>query len=576
MREGRAKSLVCSRRERRLLKLLPPAQRWELIGPDTSVGQFYSISSASPWSADPIESKLWPIHCPPDLTLIPWHTIWEVQADSCLTAEERAQFAYLWDYQVYAVCATVSPGHQSSNLTPTEMQEILASGVFEHCYDPVGTGYAFLVSEHAKRRRRLVHDTLTANVLLHDAPNPRFRSLNDLKRCIHRGTYAASIDMRAFYFQFQLHAAVRRFFPIKVGDQFYQPTRCCMGFKASVSIAQSFMRVMVRRAGIADDECDIYIDNVAIWGSVTRVRQAYADLLRVLRSAGVEVGAVSEGPTIEHRGMVMNFEQKLVNIKPSFVAKLAQRVAVSTGSWAQLRSLIGMVTYGLQVLGVPLGSIFHVFKFWVRHIHTPVSTKVELWHTSQIEWNEALRQIMDSVLHDGVPVMPEYETDTFVVTDASLQGGAGVTAGILVIDGRIEWFSTPGHRCSDIATLETMAVLEAVRRWPKRLRHHGIMFLSDNAVTLAGLARGLSANYGVNECVKAILRLFIVCKIQPVLVYIPSVLNPADPLTRDFVNSFAHDDVMRTLRHWSTRGVPGGVELVRFFAGSNLPVFRWA
>ena len=179
-----------------------------------------------------------------------------------------------------------------------------------------------------------------------------------------------------------------------------------------------------------------------------------------------------------------------------------------------------MVTYGLQILGVPLGTVFHIDKYL-------------------------------------------------------LQGGAGVTAGLLISEGRIEWFSTPGHRCSDIATLETLAGLEAFRLWHPRLRRHGVMILSDNAVTLAGLARGLSANYGVNECVKAILRLFTVCDIQPTLIYIPSALNPADPLTRDFIFSVEHDDVVSTLRHWSTLGVPGGVELVRFFGGSNLPVFRW-
>ena len=202
-----------------------------------------------------------------------------------------------------------------------------------------------------------------------------------------------------------------------------------------------------------------------------------------------------------------------------------------------------------------------------------------MWERANLEWDEAVRLIRASVLNDGVPVPPERDTDTFVVTDASLQGGAGVTAGLitagLIFEGRVDWFSNTGHRCSDIATLETMAVLEAVRRWHPRLRHQGVMFLFDNAVTLAGLARGLSANYGVNECVKEVLRLFGLCQIQPLLVYIPSAIIPADPMTRDFINSMEHDQVVSILRRWSTRGVPGGVELVRFFAGSNLPVFRW-
>ena len=56
--------------------------------------------------------------------------------------------------------------------------------------------------------------------------------------------------------------------------------------------------------------------------------------------------------------------------------------------------------------------------------------------------------------------------------------------------------------------------------------------VSDNAVTLAGFARGLSANYGVNERFCAS---FNVCQSQPIPSYIPSAVNPADPLTRDFI-----------------------------------------
>ena len=71
-------------------------------------------------------------------------------------------------------------------------------------------------------RYRLVADTLAANIGVTEEPLVRFQTVTHVKSQLATCEWAASIDLKSFYYQFQLGEKVRRFFTFKVRDRFFQ------------------------------------------------------------------------------------------------------------------------------------------------------------------------------------------------------------------------------------------------------------------------------------------------------------------------------------------------------------------
>ena len=560
------------------MKLLPKGERWEFERSVTSAGNFMHVSASASWDAEDAEAKGWPPHAP-RISVIPQETIAMVRNDPFMSQQEKDLFDYLDKPETFAECERVHPRMPPTKLALSDVEIIVTTGLFEYCSNPVGAGYLFDVREYTKKRRRLVHDSLTPNVMLPDAPNPHFRTVPELRAMVHKGRWAASLDMKCFYYQFLLHPSVRRYFAIEIDGVFYQPTRLPMGFKASVSIAQAFIKSMVRLSGVPLGDTDIYIDNIMVIADTEEECRRRLDLIHgTLLRAGVVVGDIQQpARQVVHRGMKLDMEAKTASIKPEFIQKLEERIVMQQGIWGHTRSLIGMMTYALQVLDVPLGSIFHVFKYWARNVETNVKKKVTMWAEAATEWETAMQIIRRNTptrVQETVPV------STFVITDASIAGGISQIGGIIIQNGMIRYFSERGLASKDIATLETVAVLRAYDKWSTSMKKNGVWLMIDNQVTLAGLARGLSRNHGVNGAVLQILRKIKRDAVDVRLFYVASADNPADVMTRpDKSFSENHLSMLTQLRRWSTLREPGRVEgLTQFrklFVGSNLPVFVW-
>lgn len=133
--------------------------------------------------------------------------------------------------------------------------------------------YVFDVDEPAKQRRRLVVDTISANVLISKEPQVVFTPIHTFASAAVRSgcKWAATFDFRA-YFQFTLPATMRKYFVFKANDSLFQFARLPMGFKHAVEIAHSTTYFITQRALRKSGVFalfDVYIDNVAI---VTRSR----------------------------------------------------------------------------------------------------------------------------------------------------------------------------------------------------------------------------------------------------------------------------------------------------------------
>ena len=562
-----------SRRERRFAELLADdGERERFVGAKEVSGDFMGVCrSGDPWKAT--QPSGLPLHMP-TVYPIPERTVKVLRRSRFLSPEERRAFEYLRDTDLYSECTRYKVLLRKSDVDEADLMLMISSGVFERASDMVGAGYVFPVYEEIKQRRRLVHDALTPNVLCADPPNPFFKTVVEVQQLLHMGLYAATIDLKACFYQFVLKPQVRKYFSVAILNEVLQPTRLPMGFKWSVVMAQALLKHFVGELGLSMTCCDCYVDNVLVVGPMAKVRKLAERLCGLFSDAGVTVGDRAEGATVEHRGMSLDFENKTVALKAAFVEKLRRRVESSRGTWGETRSIIGSVVYACQVLHVPLASLFHVFKFWARNIRTGTREVREMWEVSKAEMRTALDIIFANA---PVPVMrARDEAFDFIVTDASTS--EQLIAGIYVSGGSIRWFSEKVTCTNDIAVLEMMAVARAVRTWlerPGSTTH----IISDNVVVLNAMAKGLTANFGVNRIVVSLIPWMERRDAQCHLWYVASAANPTDPLTRDFVFSALHKQHIERLVRLSTLRMPNWVDEAsgqrKLYPGSLIPIRVW-
>ena len=557
-----------SRRERRFTKLLTTADRKKFLDGrgvcfDNSMDM---VKSTDPWVPD--GADFWDLHAPL-IAAIPQSTIRLLRQSSFLSLGERKAFDYLSDTGLYAACHDFTVKHVGSQITPRDMAQLLANDIFELAEEAVGAGYVFCVFEEAKRRRRLVHDALTPNVMCAEPPNPCFNRIERVQHLVHEGEYAASLDLKCCYYQYTLAKAVRKFFAVRNGSKVYQPTRLSMGFKWAVLMANAALKHWCAVVGISTLKSDVYVDNVFVVGKKDVVVPQIERLIDVLEEHGYTVGAVSHGTQVEHRGMTLDMTAKTVQLKQGFVEKVFRRWSSFSFRWSETRSLIGMLVYGLQVLRVPLGTLYHVFKFWARNVATEPATKVPWWEAVRVQLTAAMR-----LVYANVPVViPRdlVEPREFIVADACTT--TGVIAAILVSGGRAIYF-TQQSRFTEIAAMEMEAIDVAVRRWAHKGR--AVHLISDSVVTLTALAKGLSANFEVNTQAVSLIIWMRQAMVQPVLWYINTKHNPADPLTRSFQFDKFHQTHIYTMAAFSSDlSLHRGVVRETMFPGSSLPVYRW-
>ena len=560
--------MAISRRERRFTKLLTVADRKKFIDGrgvcfDHAVTMVKATDSWIPDGAD-----LWDLHAP-QISVIPRRTIGLLRNSPHLSFGERRAFDYLSDVELYSACSDFAVKHIDSHLSPRDVSQLLANDIFELAEGEVGAGYVFCVFEEAKRRRRLVHDALTPNVMCADPPNPRFASIERVQHLVHEGEYAASLDLKCCYFQYGLQKAVRKFFAIRNGSKVYQPTRLSMGFKWAVVLANAALKHWGAEAGVKMHKADFYVDNVFLVGVKAEVLPQLQKLVDILETNGYTVGAVNHGTRVEHRGMLLDMTAKTVQLKSAFVEKAFRRWSTCAFRWNETRSLIGMLVYGLQVLREPLGTLYHVFKFWARNVETEPATKVKWWEAVREQLTIAMR-----LVHANGPVVIPLDLDEprdFIVADACTT--TGVIAAILVSGGRAIYF-TQQSRFTEIAAMEMEAIDLAVRRWAHT--GHAVHLISDSVVTLTAIAKGLSANFHVNSQAVELVVWMRDANVQPVLWYINTKHNHADPLTRTFLFENIHQTAIASMAAFSSdQSQRRGVVRETMFPGSHLPVYRW-
>jgi hypothetical protein len=189
---------------------------------------------------------------------------------------------------------------------------------------------------------------------------------------VGRAKWAATVDFKAYFYQFALHEDVRGFFTVRNQDgTTIRMMRLPMGFSWAVAIAQAFSKFVC--AELKGVEFDVYVDNILLCSDDPRKgKEQLQALLSRCQKLGVIVGEVQEGCVVDHRGLRFELHSGTCMLKQSFIEKLTRRLSVNSQTWGEWRSLIGMVLYAAMARGVQLGRLYYVFKWWVRQIAKPL------------------------------------------------------------------------------------------------------------------------------------------------------------------------------------------------------------
>ena len=178
-----------------------------------------------------------------------------------------------------------------------EVEYLLSVGLMTPSRNQSRAGYfssLFAVNEVNKNRRRMVQDTLSANILCAEPSHVQFTSIGLLRRAVFKGTHGATFDVKAMFYHFGLSpdVAERAFRVLTRDGTIMDFGRLPMGFKWAVKIAQTAIKFLT--AGLPEVHIELYIDNVLIIGSREAVQRArpysYLAVPRTVSSSGRTLG----------------------------------------------------------------------------------------------------------------------------------------------------------------------------------------------------------------------------------------------------------------------------------------------
>jgi hypothetical protein len=148
-----------------------------------------------------------------------------------------------------------------------------------------------------------------------------------------------------------------------------------------------------------------------------------------------------------------------------------------------------------------------------------------VWWTSRLEDPLFFRDI----------VSPGPVQDLHLYVDASTSWGIGVISGTRWLGLKLlpDWKTVGGPPHRDICWLETIAIeVLALIIEASGIRNSRLVIHSDNQGTIGAVNKGRSSNYHINTSVRRTFVTLSAIMVSPVMTYVPSAENPADPISR--------------------------------------------
>jgi len=398
----------------------------------------------------------------------------------------------------------------------------------------------------------------------------------DLRRTVHQGRYAITLDFSAWFDQILLEKIsdsvtdehVADWFCYYFKGQWYRMTRLAMGMRQSVDIADTATRALASYDMPCGVRNDTYIDNLRWIGDakndvvtaaldfVVRAFDVGATLneiperlrkrspitgeydLEALR-AHLQSLVVEKG---EFLGVYYDYDKKTVKVGEKAIAKLrlVYDIVAKGGTWTHrhLLSAFGVIFFALQATNADAGH-----RYYALRVYSQTARKLERdpglletpWTCCPSQWEHVRRWVTDVLMNHEfrVPMNPlPGQAGYVLVVDASKWGYGAILLNMRTGDLRTwhqRWHSEyQGSRKS--AWAEPEGAKRALLHFFPRGTAEAIAVLSDSSTTVDAFRKGRSGAYAVN---RAITEFQDVSDLWDVTWHhVPGVTNRADSLSR--------------------------------------------
>ena len=487
--------------------------------------------------SDKVVHEDWPVHAPAvptcDESLIE-----DVKTSLVVPPEWKPALQFLSNPQKYPIVPTLpNKLFPRSEIPHRFILTLLASQIIEQIPRPEQSnfGYCFLVEELTKKRYRLVCDTIAVNAAV-DTPTPSFTPIaavrNNIAAHPDKTRFASVYDMKAFFFQFQLHPSVRDNFVFKVGAFYFRFKRLPMGTTFAPTIAQAVLLFLVRSANEEHLLFDAYIDNVLILApDIASLHRFHTRFMALCEKYGCTVGEISLATRFpSHRGLAFDLENRLFSLTSSFLQKLAAKAHTPRRShWltlsADCKQMMGSIIYALTATSQPLADVFPLMRVLARHArHEPVSsippTVSALAHS-----------VISNILLNTPRELHVANTSIFtMITDASTSAARGAVILCCPAGNILDLsFRLPSD---DINVMEAMAISFGISHFAHRIRQRVVHLVSDNTAVLYALQATQARSWHLNSVIARVLHTIQHLRTSLRLFYVESAANPADGPSR--------------------------------------------
>jgi hypothetical protein len=410
-----------------------------------------------------------------------------------------------------------------------------------------GTVKLFCVPEYQKNRRRAIKNTQRINELYgrDTLGNCKLLTRKQHLSAVHRGKYAACVDMAAFYDQVPLGEQAREFMCFTKDGITYRLTRLPMGQRHSVQIAQAMAECLVDFALPQGVMAQAYVDNIRF---VADDKEALRKALGILRLRCEAVGiTMNEDLTkaddiISHEGEFLglhfNYQRKTVRVGKKTIAKL-KATSEEMDRWTYRNYLghMGLLFYGSAPLRIDLARRFYAIKFY-REVATLLQERPYLLDTPialRPSCIEQLKGWTEEVLrNEDTPVKKEDEPATAIlITDASKWGWGAIY--LQVDTGKVRTVSQQWDKPFVGRKKSTWAEPEAIARagcyFLEPSEKGRVIILTDSSTAVGAYTKGYSPAFAVNKAVVKLKQNFPLRDIE--CLHLAGDLNLADPYSRN-------------------------------------------
>jgi hypothetical protein len=346
---------------------------------------------------------------------------------------------WLVDASMYDPVPPASPNDARMGLLAPEFDQVVADGFYSPHPpgSPIrGVVRVFSIPEMFKTppRARVINWTFTINSWEKGKPEFKLATQTMIRRSVHDGDFAFSIDGKAAFNQFAYGDQVKSYVCTQFRGKWYHLNRLAMGQRQAVKISDTAIRVLAEPCKTVHYS---YVDGLKHAGSY----QDLTDDLRLLKDRSAAVNytwnedlSKPEGlikDVVEFVGLVLNHATKQVKLTQKVLKKIV-------ASWEQHESWsvrafivhVCLLFYATLATARPPGTWQRVLQVWARLQGEAYREPAKLQQEVAIalgllplieDWTVA---ILNNEWID-VPLL-EQLSDFVIITDASAYGWAGV------------------------------------------------------------------------------------------------------------------------------------------------------